>query len=45
MLVPFFLPSQPGVNYLPFVSKHGWYFSQPIMWDKRFPVLTRKDEV
>ncbi len=30
-------------NYPPFLSKHGLYFSQSIIWDKQHPVLTRKD--
>ena len=30
-------------NYPPFLSKHGLYFSQAIVWDKEHPVLTRKD--
>jgi DNA modification methylase len=30
-------------NYPPFLKKHGLYFSQAIIWDKRHPVLTRKD--
>jgi DNA modification methylase len=30
-------------NELPFLKKHGLYFSQGIVWDKQHPVLTRKD--
>ena len=30
-------------NYPPFLKKHGLYFSQAIIWDKKHPVLTRKD--
>jgi len=30
-------------NYPPFLKKHGLYFSQGIVWDKQWPVLTRKD--
>ena len=30
-------------NYPPFLKKNGLYFSQGIVWDKEWPVLTRKD--
>ncbi len=30
-------------NYPPYLKKHGLYFSQGIVWDKKHPVLTRKD--
>ena len=30
-------------NYLPVLKACGLYFSQAIIWDKRHPVLTRKD--
>jgi len=30
-------------KYPPFLKKHGLYFSQGIVWDKEWPVLTRKD--
>lgn len=30
-------------NYPPFLKKHGLYFSQGIIWDKEWAVLTRKD--
>lgn len=30
-------------NYPPFLKKHQLYFSQGIVWNKEWPVLTRKD--
>jgi DNA modification methylase len=30
-------------NYPPFLKKHDLYFSEGIVWDKQWPVLTRKD--
>ncbi len=30
-------------NYPPVLKAHGLYFSQGIIWDKEWPVLTRKD--
>jgi DNA modification methylase len=30
-------------NYPPFLKKHDLYFSEGIIWDKQWPVLTRKD--
>jgi len=30
-------------NYPPVLKRHKLYFSQAIIWDKDFPVLTRKD--
>jgi DNA modification methylase len=30
-------------NYPPFLKKHGLYYSQGVVWDKQWPVLTRKD--
>jgi DNA modification methylase len=30
-------------NYPPVLKTHGLYFSQGIIWDKEWPVLTRKD--
>lgn len=30
-------------NYPPYLKKHELYFSQGIIWDKGWPVLTRKD--
>lgn len=30
-------------NYPPVLKRHGLYFSQGIIWDKQWPVLTRKD--
>jgi DNA modification methylase len=30
-------------NYPPVLKRHEMYFSQAIIWDKQWPVLTRKD--
>ncbi|GJQ29721.1 MAG: methyltransferase [Phycisphaerae bacterium] len=30
-------------NYPPVLKRHGLYFSQAVIWDKQWPVLTRKD--